>query len=452
MEQIMKHFPNEILLRILWTLRTPSDKKTLQAVNGTCPRFHQVVQGELFRTMTLKYSYDYDLQQGAWMVPRLVRLVDEQPQLAVHVKAIELVIVPVPGRMETTSAFLNTCDSDESEGDDADKHYDEHYGRWIRHVNTRLQRYGVTPCLRSDPPRLMLMRWKFGIDRWYGILPDTAQTADGWELADATTGRHRVLFGSYVRGSLGGFLSRFPCLEHLEAGCWSLHIARYMEELSRYYSLLFAKTIMLEALPQNITSMRFHGIPLEDNREQNYRAGPPTAFRHLLKVSIRHLEDRIPSFAHQLTNLELDICYLNSLPVSPRSATQHREPWKYAMEYWSHVLQLCQNLKSLRLTNALNPITQKQEYLRLDAMLEDVRLPNVRRLYLCGWTLTQELVAIRMSTSFPRLIGLGLDDMDLRSEDVDAWAIIRRIIIEKYGIIDLSVTRLRQQTRRGRGR
>ncbi|KAK3711428.1 hypothetical protein LTR37_009607 [Vermiconidia calcicola] len=411
MEQIMKDFPNEILLRILWNLRTPNDKKTLQAVNGTCRRFHQVVQGELFRTMNLKYSYDYDLQQGVWMVPKLVRLVDEQPQLAVYMKAIELVIVPVLERVETTSAFLNTCDSNEAEGQDTDKHYDEHYGRW------------------------------------YGILPDTAQTADRWELADATTGRHRVLFGSYVRGSLGGFLSRSPCLEHLEAGCWSLPT----EELARYYSLLFARTIMLEALPQNITSIRFHG-PLEDNREQIFQGGPPTAFRRLLKLSTKHLENRIPSFAHQLTNLELDVCYLNSLPVSPPSATQHREPWKYAMEYWSHVLQLCQNLESLRLTNALNLITQKQEYWCLGAMLEDVRLPNVRRLYLCRWTLTQELVADRMSTSFPRLIGLGLDDMDLRSEDVDAWAIIRRIIIEKYGIIDLSVTRLRQQTRRGRGR
>ena len=97
--------PPEILLRIVSYFQPPGDehwddKSDLKAISLVNNTLADVVKDQLFRFMTLKYSYDFDRGMMQWRIPEPIRLMQTQPSLANVVKqatrAVRLLIVPMP--------------------------------------------------------------------------------------------------------------------------------------------------------------------------------------------------------------------------------------------------------------------------------------------------------------------------------------------------------------------
>ena len=98
--------PNEMLLKIFSFLHAPgdgkwTDKTDLKAVNSIRhKKLCAAVREELFHYMTLKFSYQGQMHNGAWVweTPSLVQLIQNQPDLAGFIRGVRVQIKPVPQR------------------------------------------------------------------------------------------------------------------------------------------------------------------------------------------------------------------------------------------------------------------------------------------------------------------------------------------------------------------
>ena len=139
--------------------------------------------------------------------------------------------------------------------------------------------------------------------------------------------------------------------------------------------------------------------------------------------------------------------------------------------YWSSVLQSLHNLRSLRLTDCSQDGDQSdggkgkrqgrkrrkrgqsrpgqdiddEWKLMSDTLLTELRLPSLRKLHLANWKVTPQTFGDGMLTSFPQLRFLDLEKLDMISEESEAWPMALRMVVKRYGFIEVSVQELQQQ-------
>jgi hypothetical protein len=88
--------PAEVLEQISSYLCPPEDQRCTNkgnfiAVSRTCKKLCDAVLRDLFRDMTLKFTYTYDMDEGRWMVPKLVELIGRGSKLKPYVQAMRFV-------------------------------------------------------------------------------------------------------------------------------------------------------------------------------------------------------------------------------------------------------------------------------------------------------------------------------------------------------------------------
>ena len=254
---------------------TAGTTRETEALNLTCKALHQAVTPDLFRDMTLKYTYGYDIGSKALMVPKLVRLPEEQPQLAEYVKAVRVQIVPIPERMgfNRDHGGMNVSLPDPKYQDPA-----THYACWSTHLRRRLADHLYSPCAREQPdmeesdfgPNRMKEGTRHAFDRVCGShMRATWDGAD--EIVDIETGETREILAYYIIRTLRHVVVPLRQLEHMEAGLWRRpdpeHLGDDGYEILRRYGVAFATAVMLQTLPHRVYSLRIHGLQLASDKE-----------------------------------------------------------------------------------------------------------------------------------------------------------------------------------------
>ena len=247
---------------------TAGTTREIRALNLTCKALNHAVTPDLFRDMTLKYTYDYDIGSKAWMVPKLVRLPEEQPQLAEYVKAVRVQIVPIPERMgfNHDHGGMNASLPGTKYQDPATP-----YACWSTHLRRRLAYHLYSPCARAQPdmeesdfgPNRMKEGTHHAFDRISGS--DMRATWDGAdEIVDIETGETREIFAYYIMRTLRHVVVPLRQLEHMEAGLWRRSDPEHLRdddyEVLQRYGVAFATTVILQTLPHRVCGLRIHGL------------------------------------------------------------------------------------------------------------------------------------------------------------------------------------------------
>ena len=85
------------------------------------------------------------------------------------------------------------------------------------------------------------------------------------------------------------------------------------------------------------------------------------------------------------------------------------------------MLQRSQNLRNLKFTESSSRFEDRdEESLCLDDLLSSVRLPLLRVLHLSSWSIIMGTITKSLPTSFPALVVLDIEMLDLHSDDVNA--------------------------------
>lgn len=434
------------------------DKASFKSVNSICKVLRNAVTEELFRYMTLEYSYDYDFEAEKWMVPRLVSFTDDQPQLAQHDKAIRLVIVPILIEIGVYHGLeIDTClhvPPGQEYSAVMRKHSELHFPAWAWHVMRRLVHHtGVSnhicsPCvIQNDEIHSNVLTPVRGLDYAFDRLfgksryceGDTSGPTD--ELLDIESGKKRTIFATYILQTMLQLLNTLPKVERLEAGVFPRldeHWPMMQYEYTAVYRLAFASATIMKSLPPKISSLRFHSIPLA-----RQATGQVAIF------STDYIQMQTKTYTGQLTNLDLDICNIKLFPTSRPFGESQTSPAD-TMTYWSTVLQPLLKLRSLRLTDSRrNRQHRNEKELLLDILLADLKLPDLRVLHLAMWSVSLSTIVERIPACFPVLKVLDLEKLDMRSEEKDPWPMALGLLVKQYEHIEISLNGLRQRLVRG---
>ena len=312
-------------------------------MNLTCIKFHGLVQEEMFKNMTLKFSYDYNHNTESWMIPRLISLIEEQPKLAKYVKNVRLVVVPIPERIGSyldrdPNTPITTYQNDRLHLINNKSTF--HFLFWAKHVQGRMdygQRvYPVSPCLSHRFLALIPMvpsadYLHQGLEYAASVLfCPTAHNVDGglpmeqpMNYFSEEPREKRPIFAAYVLHSMLELLGECKKVRHLEAGAWPPLRERYPgsstdHELLTSYGLAFATAMILTALPKQISSLRIHGLPLALTTPHDgatvsrwYKQIPDIRSARipaqLARFSLEHVKIQTQVYAEQITNLDLDV-------------------------------------------------------------------------------------------------------------------------------------------------
>ena len=277
----------EMLQHIFSYLHSPgeerwSNMKDLKAISLTCKKLRGAVMRDLFRDMTLKFTYTYEWEEGRWMVPRLVRFVRQEPELGFHVRALRLLILPVSDRV------ISDVRTDPDALLDPAEEIEESV--WFYNPGPHFP-----PCVSHHPANAHLCASNTPITddtqdnqfvRLFGRVHDNDEEPieevcrrdvddeESIEEVCREDDRKRQSFADYVLTTFHVLLPSLPNLAHLEPGTWlGPRNTRAMgRDIVSDYGLKFATDVILkETLPRDVSSLAIRGMQAAEVPWQVFR-------------------------------------------------------------------------------------------------------------------------------------------------------------------------------------
>lgn len=409
--------PPEVLIRVSSYLHKSSkgdvhrderywDKSDLKAMNGVNRAFSKAAKCELFRFMTLMYTYDYDRQRKQWMVPKLVQMIEAEPLLfqavKTYIKAVRFVIVPMP-----RSATQDLIEAEPSR---------MVVSAWAGFLWRRVQS-GHPPCVfggqRSQP-------WS-DFDRFFG----TDENADGGPVEETINYmlsiEHREVFASYISRTLRRLGSNLSNLTHIEAGQLPGEHQVYLDK-PRYstimtYSSAFATTMMSKHKPATVASVRIYSLPFQ-TYHRDAQMPLPADFNWFC---IGELHRGLVQHAQTIVKLDIDVSFHQQDPIRMFRPATSRTPWTSTVAYYTDLLKQLPSLTFLRLAKQRVDTLKDNDRMGgfLQSLFGAIRSSEMERLVLVGWSVAP-LVLSSIHASFPELTDLDLESFTIVSDEENA--------------------------------
>ena len=421
-EEKLSKLPPELRLRIITHLQAPDDerwddKTDLQALHLVGNKaLSEVVRLQLFRFMTLRYSYDYDRKSNQCRKPRLMQLMEQYPNmrdlLKQCTKAIRLIILPIAELAEPyhdLDAVFRT----------------QPFLLWSEHLRHRLGEWCCSaPCVYTATTASIAHFMNHNPPvKTFETLFGRTETEDGQRIEEdiSAPGKGsrdiREVFASYIDRSMHDLFSHLTSLRHVEAGMISPEDRWTVEAEYNYtagYGLLFATAMLLKRLPEKVNSIRTHGFPHDYSNPDAILGYSPEASWFLVNYALTQLRQH----ATLLKSLDLDVaCFARDpFPYGTNSR------WRSAVPYYAELLHSLPNLTRLRLTCAIPQAQKKHVHgVFLRKLLKAIKMPNITSLILTHWTTVASTIMM-LPSSFEELEDLTLNRLVIRSSADDVWS------------------------------
>ena len=452
-KEYLTELPIEVLLMILSYVQAPDDehwddKSDLKAINLVGNKIlSDAVKEQLFRYMTLKYTYDHDRQTKQWRVPKLILLMETQPSLAEmvqnHTRAVRLIVLPMPDLAHSYHDLDVGC-------------HPQQLRVWTQHLQLRLDQGSFNaPCIYVPASTTLqyshaTLGQRPDFDRLFGRVMDHNGKRVEEPIVDVQSGGEttREVFASYIFRTMNIFSFSLKTLNHIKAGKiphddrWAYNEANY--RFTANYGLSFATAIILKHLPAKIPSIRIPSFPLDYEEAYPMDYFSPEATWFCVDYAFAQLRHH----AGQIKNLDLDVnCYKREpFSVHPRMG------WISSATHYTSMLRKATSLTCLRLTNTspnnVKDYTAATPY--LNKILRGIQLDSFQKLVLFNWTVTPSTFAM-LPLSFKKLVRLELESVTMISDDKAAWLVALRRLAKPYrGVLWINVANLKYKDTRSR--
>lgn len=445
---LFTYLPSELLVKIFSFLHAPGDRKwrdkrAFKAIHSLRhPKLCGAVREQMFKYMTLNFSYRGHLVNGAWVweTPKSIQFVEQEQDLRCFVTHVRVQIKPVPERRGKDQHLDPRRDLPMP----ARHHSSRYLVAWENRLIEGAPFAAISPTFgyvdepnttTTNPPDFT--RENLGVDQddlfyhLFGMPPSDAHHPNSVTFPNDVAQEPFVYH--VLNSARHRLLPLLGKLNHMEAGLypgvpsgWSKKDYDIMSQCG----LAFATVLILKTAPLvKTTSLRLQGVPPPVYQMTNVFRGYPSPAGFLL----RNITARLEHFGHFLTHFDLGID--NSLQAMP--FTLPTQPnWPDQIPFWAALLEKLPNLTSLRLQDMREKFEpREEENLDLNMLFNVLTMRQVETLELVGWAVTPEIMTEKLLWSFPKLTFLDLELLDMRSNEADCWVKVLKRIKDYYSEI-----------------
>lgn len=404
---------NELLNRIIDLARRPldtefTDNADLCNISLTCHALHKVSGAMRFENMVLRLNLKRtDLRLPApleWRKTRLETYLEQSPDNAQQIKAIQIVVEPFPLQ-----------------------HWSDEELEQLR-LEIAVGRDPKGLELYKELPRSQARRQEIVAEAFALVFRPHAH-AHAQTAADATLAVRQILV-------------QLPELKHLEPGPWRVHATSNRDSVAvlQHASYLYASGLVLAARPRSVTSAQLRRLRPGTEGEHDRRGDGPIFTQSDGDLGVRLPEpilnraiDVQPSPPNWLTTLQLGVyvptCRDLARQPSHQRATHLNRHINRELRPWQTILRMIPNLETLIL-HYIHRNEQVRDKQYLEMLMEGVQPTLVTHLSLRNWTIAEPYISDTLVPKFLRLKSLSLEEVLLKPEPGHNWEDAVKMLVQ----------------------